>query len=210
MRRITLIAIALLVISAPAFANLLVNGDFSAGETGWTEWGAPWGGPYTYDTSGGALMLSTANGSFGVAQTIATVPGTLYKIDATWTGDGGNNWIEILFVNDDGRSLYDQMDAPANASIVCKVDGWGMNGGMPINGGAPVDAMNGAYWFPNGPLTNYVVATGTSMIVGLKTGTVGPGTVAMFDDVVVTPVPEPASILALFAGFGGLLIRRKR
>ena len=210
MKRLFVLTIALAVISAPAFANLLVNGDFSNGETGWTRWGAGWGGPYTWDASSGSGVLSTGMGSFGWAQTITTVPGTLYTINAMWTGDGGNNWIEILFLNDDGRSLYAQMDAPLNSSIICKVDGWGMNGGNPINGGMPVNAMNGAYWYPAGPKTNTIMATGTTMIVGLKTGTVGPGTAAWFDDVSVTAVPEPASILALVAGLGGLVIRRKR
>lgn len=210
MKRLFVLVIAIMVISAPAFANLLVNGDFSNGENGWVRWNSPWGGPFSWDATSGSGVLSTGSGSFGWAQTIATVPGMPYTINAMWTADGGNNWIEILFCNDDGRSLYDQMDAPANASIICKVDGWGMNGGNPINGGAPVNAMNGSYWFPSGPMTNTIIATGTSMIVGLKTGTVGPGTAAWFDDVSVTTIPEPASILALVAGLGGLVIRRKR
>ncbi len=90
------------------------------------------------------------------------------------------------------------------------MDGWGLNGGMPINGGVPVNAMNGSYWYPSGPQTNIITATGTIMYVGLKTGTIGPGTAAMFDDISVTAIPEPASILALVAGLGGLVIRRKR
>jgi hypothetical protein len=32
----------------------------------------------------------------------------------------------------------------------------------------------------------------------------------LFDDVSVTAIPEPASILALVVGLGGLVIRRKR
>jgi len=210
MKRLFVLTIAILVISAPAFANLLVNGDFSSGETGWTRWNSPWGGPFSWDASSGSGILQAGSGSFGWYQAITTVPGVQYKIEAMWTGDGGNNWIEILFFNDDGRAIYQQLDAPNNSSIITKVDGWGMNGGMPVNNGVPVNAMNGAYWFPSGPKTNIITATGTTMYVGLKTGSVGPGTAAWFDDVSVTAIPEPASILALVAGLGGLVIRRKR
>ena len=210
MKRLFVLIIAILVISAPAFANLLVNGDFSNGETGWTRWNSPWGGPFFWDATSGSGVLQTNNGSFGWYQAITTVPGVQYKIEAMWTGNGGNNWIEILFFNDDGRSVYDQLDTPLNSSIITKVDDWGMNGGMPINGGNLVNAMNGAYWFPDGPQTNIITATGTTMYVGLKVGTIGPGATASFDDISVTAIPEPANILALVVGLGGLMIRRKR
>ncbi len=208
MKRWFVIAIALMAISAPAFANLVVNGDFSAGETGWTRWSAPWGSGYVWDTSGGVGRLQTGNGSFGWVQAISVTPGTQYTITASWKANNqGGTWNEILFFNDDGRGVYDQLDAPLNSSILAKVDGWGMN---PPQSFDWMDPFGGSQWFPSGPHSNTIVATGTTMFVGLKTGASGGVTEAFFDNIAVNAVPEPASILALLAGLGGLVIRRKR
>jgi len=204
MKRWFVLAIALMVISAPAFA--VVNGDFSAGETGWTRWSAGWGSGYVWDTSAGNGRLKTGNGSFGWYQAIPTTPGQAYTINCIWKAvNGGGTWNEVLFFNDDGRPIYDQLDAPLNSSILAKVDGWGMNPPQSFDWTSP---FSGSQWFPNGPKTNTIVATGTKMYIGLKAGASGGVTELWFDD--VTVVPEPASILALVAGFGGLLIRRKR
>jgi hypothetical protein len=197
------IVIVMLAVATPAFANMVVNGDFSNGENGWTQWNSPWGGPFTWDTSGATGRLACGGGSFGWVQAITTVPGKTYTITADWQGSGSNNWVEVLFFNDDGRAIYDQLDAPLNSSILTKVDGWGMNGGMPFG---PAPAMNGSYWFASGPNTNTILATGTTMYVGIKTGASGGSTDAIFDNVVVTP--EPAAALLLLAGLP--LLRRRR
>ena len=54
--------------------------------------------------------------------------------------------------------------------------------------------------------TNVITATGTTMYVGLKTGSGGSGTYATFDDVTVTP--EPAAIVLL--GLSALALLRRR
>ena len=198
-----MVVVALLIPQASA-ANLLVNGDFSSGETGWTQWSAPWGGGYVWNASSGAGVLQTTNGSFGWYQAITTVPGQQYTITATFQGEGALNWVECLFFNDDGRAIYDQLDAPHDSSIIGKVDGWGMNGGMPF-GPDPITSD----YYPNGLKTNVITATGTTMYVGLKTGASGVNatTTATFDDVSVTPEPATITLLGLSAL---ALLRRSR
>ncbi len=128
--------------------------------------------------------LIGGQGSFGWYQAISTTPGVPYHISALWEGTGNQNWCEVLFFTDDGRALYDQFDAPANSSIISKVDGWGMNGGMPFAG--PIDN----FYFPSGLHTSLITATGTTMYVVLKTGSVGTGTDVTFHDVAVSGTPE--------------------
>lgn len=194
MKKVFLLAIALMVIASAASANLFDPNQL-------VEWNSPWGGGFTWDLPN--LTLQTSTGSFGWYQAIATTPGVAYTITANWQGNGDLNWCEVLLFNDDGRTVYDQLDAPLDSSIISKVDGWGLNGGMPFGPGPITN-----YYFPNGPLTNTVVATGTTMFLGLKTGSVGAGTAVQFTDIVL--VPEPCTMVVLAAGLGGLLIRRRR
>jgi hypothetical protein len=60
---------------APVIAQLIVNGDFSNGLTGWTTAG-------TVDVSGGALRFGTgdATGPHSASQTFATVAGQTYTL----------------------------------------------------------------------------------------------------------------------------------
>jgi hypothetical protein len=205
-------AIALLALFAtPTSAqNLLVNGDFSTNdETGWTRWSSgdpamnptPWGGGFAWDASTGVGVLQTTTGSFGWYQAITTVPGRQYTITAQFSGNGDLNWVECLFFNDDGRAIYAQLDAPLDSSIIAKVDGWGLNGGMPFD---PISITE--KYFPSGPLSNVITATGTTMYVGLKAGSGGSGTYATFDDVTVTPEPTVIVLLGLSLFF---LLRRR-
>jgi hypothetical protein len=196
--------VMLALAATPAGAvNLLTNGDFSTNdETGWTRWNSPWGGGFAWDASTGAGVLQTGTGSFGWYQAITTVPGQQYTITADFSGAGDLNWTEVLFFNDDGRPIYDQLDAPLNSSVIAKVDGWGMNGGMPFGPGPITN-----YYYPAGPNTNVITATGTTMYVGLKTGSAGQGTYAEFDNVMVTPEPATLGLLGLSAF---ALLRRRR
>jgi len=190
-------AIALLAMFATQVSaqNLLVNGDFSTNnDTGWTTWNSSWGGGFTWDASTGVGTLQTNTGSFGWYQALTTVPGQQYTITADFSGAGDLNWVECLFFNDDGRSMLDQLDAPLNSSIIAKVDGWGMNGGMPFGPGSIT-----SYYYPSGLKTNVITATGTTMYVGLKTGSGGLGTNATFDNVIVTPEPATMALLGLSA-----------
>lgn len=200
--RSAVVGLMLLAIVPVASANLVVNGDFSAGETGWTQWNSPWGSGFSWDASSGVGTLSTGTGSFGWAQAITTVSGQAYTITADWGGDGDAAWSEILFFNDDGRSVYDQADAPHDSSILYKIDGWGMNGGYPFDFGP----ANASQYYAPGPNTNTILATGTTMYVVLKNGSGGAGVTTMFDNIVVTP--EPASLVLL--GLAVPFLRRRR
>ena len=215
MKKLVLL-IAILAISVPASANLHTNGDFEMGDlTGWLEWGAPWGGPYVREVVTDpvkegtfALHLGASNGSFGVAQQIPTVPGVEYTISGWWMVPVGSaHWAEVLFLNDDGRSPLEQMDGPLNSSIILKVDGWGMNG-QTFSAWEPYDA--GTRWYPSGPFSTTLTATGDSIWVGLKSGASGGNVQSYFDDVSVTAVPEPCTMLALAAGLSALAIRRRK
>ncbi len=210
-----LFVIAILAISVPAFANLLVNGDFEDGDlTGWTAWTAPRGSyvaEVQYDVAfdGAALHLTGSESSFGVYQSFDTIPGQPYTISGVWMVPNGNlHWAEVMLFNDDGRDPYDQMDAPLDSSILLKVDGWGMNG-QTFSSWENFDAGN--RWYSGGPFSTTVIATGTKMYVNLKAGTaVGNGVHAYFDNVSVTTVPEPCTMLALAAGLGALVVRRRK
>jgi hypothetical protein len=212
--------VALTIVSVPAVANMLVNGDFETGDlTGWTAFQSPWSAPAPIIEVQGAVVchdaftlhLRAANSSFGVWQAIKTVPGKKYQIDVCWLGNSqALFWNEVLLFNDDGRDIYDQLDAPAASSVLSKVDGWGMNPPAIFDCKSPFD---GSQWFPGGPHTNVITATGTTMYVGLKAGTVAgfDGAVELyFDDVSV--IPEPGSLLALVSGIGalGFVIRRRK
>lgn len=209
MKKMFVLAIALMVISAPAFAaNLVQNGDFSAGEANWTRWNSTsWGGGFQWDASAGDGFLQTASGSFGWYQAITVVPGVKYVIDCVWEGSGSSAWSEVLLFNDNGDIMLNQLDQNPveNGRVIAKYDSWGL-GSYPF-GPITLSAM------PAGQLligTREVVATGTTMFVGLKCGSGGGGVATAFDNVTVFAVPEPASMLALLGGLGGLLIRRKR
>lgn len=210
MKKVLLFAIALSVVCVPAFANLVVNGDFGTGDlTGWTPWQATWSVAPSIAVDSNTLRLSGSNGSFGVWQAITTVPGQAYTITVNWKGNPGQTgfWNEVLFFNDDGRAILDQLDGPLNSSVLSKVDGWGMN---PPTSWDWQSAFSGTQWYPSGPQTNTIVATGTTMYVGLKAGASQGWTDVQFDG--VTVVPEPGSLLALAGGLVSMagMLRRRR
>lgn len=205
MKKLALLLVV--AIAVPASANMVVNGDWSTGdETGWTQWNAPWGPGVTWSVDLGdgnpapAGKLVTSNSSFGWYQAITVVPGNSYTITADWKGTN-IGWIEVLFFNDDGRSVYDQLDAPLAGSLIAKRDAGGLGGGPNFGWQSILNSQQNP---------NTIVATGTTMYVGLKVGAVpgygGPDATGLFDNIVVTP--EPATMLLL--GLPALFLRRRR
>ncbi|GMU24419.1 MAG: hypothetical protein AMXMBFR13_44930 [Phycisphaerae bacterium] len=203
MKGISVTALILSALAVPAFAqNLVVNGGFEAGSTGWTTWRAPWGSGETYDfnnTQAGhlgtkCLRISTnGQGSFGVYQQVSVTPGKAYRIDAYWKGQrfGASNWCEILLIDgpfsmaqaDDGGEqvvrpnymyAYDINTYPLTADF-----GWVWAHDQ--NGVAGLDYNN-----RNGERT----ATGNTMTVVLKGGACCDtnGVSMWFDDVSLVEV----------------------
>ena len=129
MKTLAGLLLVLAVVAPASAANLIVNGDWNAGETGWTRWNSPWaGGTYSWNVDGAAagnpapaghLQINGGQASFGWVQGIEVVPGTSYTLTADWTGSNVQ-WCEVLFFNDDGRGVYDQLDAPVGGAIIAK------------------------------------------------------------------------------------------
>ena len=115
MKKITLLGLLAIVAVAPqaSAVNVLVNGDFTAGEANWTRWRAPWGSSENWAVTGsgptppeGNLYGSGGNGNFGWYQVVPVVPGTMASLSAVmWKGDiGVSGWAEIMLFSSTGPS----------------------------------------------------------------------------------------------------------
>jgi uncharacterized protein (DUF362 family) len=185
--------------------NLLTNGDFEAGATGWINWKTTWGSGDVYDfanTEPGCLgnaclkLGGTATAtSFGVYQQVTVVPGKTYRIDGYWKGRklADNNWFEILLI--DGPFSLQQADDPTyvKATFMFAYDNstYGLPGG--------VGATFGWIWSHHqfAPPLSQVdwnnrlgrrIAAGNTMTVVLKVGSTGGGAEAWFDEIRLTEV----------------------
>jgi hypothetical protein len=231
LKKMFAMAVALAILSVPAFAqNLLVNGDFETGDlTGWTLWASPW----SFDTGTGlpnfnsfvqpdvttgpdsfnALNLNASSASFGLVQEIEVEVGKTYEINGYIMGGGISHWIEVMFFNDDGRSLLDQLDDYPDTygginRVVSKIDGQSGIGGFVPSYASIAD------FYSTSTMTNRIVATSPVIYVALKSGTsagMPNGVDGYFDDFSVEVVPEPTSLAALAGGLGmlGLSLRRR-
>lgn len=203
MRTLVCALVLLATVSAASGANLLTNGDFSAGENGWTRWRAPWGGTEQWDASGGVGLQygNGGNGSYGWWQAVAVPAGTVVTLSADWNGFIGDaGWAEVMLYTsaNAGEDWGGRADGGATADIAFKKDSWGLN--PPTTWGweaaslSPMPGGNGGTLISAG----YVA-------VATKLGGFPLGSVA-FDNIVLTP--EPAS--ALLLGLGLALVRRRR
>lgn len=227
MRKMIVLLIALLVISAPAFANLVVNSGFETGDmSGWSTWRASWSvgdavSTNTVQKAFGAycarMQFSNGEGSFGMYQVIPVAVGVQYDF-STWVraSVNSNNWAEVILFNykvtDTGDIDSGSKSAPY---LIWKRDSWGGVNGI-AGGSLPTIAT------PGGPgnsweyVNNSVTSSTGFVTVAYKWGRSGGGfSGGMFvDDVsLVQAVPEPASLLAFgtgLIGMAGFAIRRRR
>ena len=105
MKKMLLLIVVLLAVTAPVFADL-VNGNWSTSdETGWTRWRAPWGSSEQWAVTingptcpEGTLSGGGGNGSFGWFQVIECPVGATCTVSADWAGNiGGSGWAEVMF-----------------------------------------------------------------------------------------------------------------
>lgn len=200
MKKILLLAACLMLVSSPSFAQL-INGDFSMGPVGWTVWDER--GPLTFDTSAGDGWTYSGNYNGGIYQTFAVTPGVTYTVSGTVASDPyipGAMWAEVIMINSASQIPIPGQDlSPNGVSVIlmAKEDSWASG---PWN--ESFDQMGVA------PLNLSFTAADNFATIVLKSGNIGNGdTGVRWDDVQV--VPEPASMIALAMGLGGLVLRRK-
>lgn len=224
--RIMAAALALLFVAAcaaPAGANLLTNGGFETGSlAGWTLWNATWSSGYAaaadpiaeYSGGYGLKLNITGSASFGVYQQVGVTPGQAYRLDGMWKGaSGAGNWFEIILI--DGPFNIDAADSAPGVfqNVVTGYDSHpAFNYPAPWTFGwqsfASTYNQEVSDYIANGVRT----ASGSVMTVVLKIGSYNNTNkpTAYFDDVSLTLVPEPASLLAVAVGTAMLIGRRKR
>ena len=209
MRIFSALAVAALIVAPASGQNLVTNGDFSAGLTGWTEWKAAWGNAPDGDASSGALMLDVnGNGSAGYYQAVDVGVGVDVSLDALWGGNvGSGGWAEIMAFDmptNDHSAIASRIDdgSVAPTDIRRKHDSWDLGGAGHTWGpilasveGPPFD-LSSLNWTTS---AQYVV-------IGLKAGNTATFTI---DNITLTPEPTTLTMLGL-ASLPILLRRRKR
>lgn len=190
-------------------ADLLTNGNFEDGSTGWSTWRADWGENEVWDFNntnvspmGGTKCLrlggSQTSSSFGVYQQVAVTPGKTYRLDCQWKGKrlGDQNWWEVILV--DGPFSLQEADT---AEYVEKNYMFAYDN---VTYGFPGAIGTGFGWVwthdQYAPPRDQVdwnhrlgrrKATGSVMTVILKAGSVSTGGVeAYFDNVTLSEVSE--------------------
>jgi len=209
MRKVLFGLVALLAITAAVNANVLVNGDFSAGENGWTRWEPAGGGRAgTWTTSSGVGRLDASGKwrdvSYGWYQVVPLPVGTVASVEASWQGQDVS-WAEVMLWTEaavGGESV--RADTGAAADIAYKKDGWNLNPPTPTWSWAlaslsPLPAGN----FGTVVSQGYVVV---ALKLGLSQWLVPDSDWLEIDNVTLTP--EPTALLLL--GLPLLLVRRRR
>ncbi|MBP7934157.1 MAG: hypothetical protein KA354_05860 [Phycisphaerae bacterium] len=167
--------------------NWLVNGDWSAGETGWNRWAAPWssGSQWLLAIAGtsppaGRLHYSAGTGEHGWFQRVNVMPDT-YSIQGDWSGIlGVMGWAQVmLFSGTAGLSdaeLLARIEGQVIGDIVAAKDSWGLN---PPSDWDWEPITNSLHPGGNG---NQVFATDGQVVVVVRVGTVAGFSSAMFDN----------------------------
>lgn len=214
--------------------NLVINGDFEAGLTGWTTWTAPpntfWNDVWIHSndcdiwvpTNGcpfaGAISHAQKKGSGsgnahgGLTQVLSVVPGQAYTVSGVWSGGvagniAGNNgtfWEVVVY---DGTPTNAQIDSGVGAAdtLIAKRE---------INN----LGNNEVFQFQWEPFSGTFVAPSSTVTLVLKTGSFFTFAAAAYHDnlsvsaLPVAPVPvTPVWMLTLMViGLAGLAVRQRR
>lgn len=195
-RKNLLLGLALLgLIVSPASAQILTNGSFESGLTGWSTFNASSASitpavPYSNQNGTNVAQFPAAS-SAGLTQFFTLTPNTDYTFSALVAGDvvGDDSVIRFLLGDSTfGIAVIDQRQFQISATTV----------------GTAMTGIN--YSFNSG-----IVTAAGLQIDSFSIG--GTARVIYLDNVVITPVaaaPEPGTLLLLTLGSTFVVVRRKR
>ncbi len=123
-----------LTVSSPGMeGNLIENGDFSRGFTGWSKWTER--GSFSASITQGKLHISADNFNGGMWQQFKTPgAGSVVPVRGFWASlpaVAGNQWAEVLIINGprtpaDGQDIKDSQE---DVVLLYKNDTWASAGG---------------------------------------------------------------------------------
>jgi hypothetical protein len=205
-----LVIVAACAVASLAGANLLTNGGFESGASGWTQYSSFWGSgfnwnyAYTPAYEGSAALSLTAgtDASMGVYEVIDVSPGLPVNISwAIKATDNGNNWYEVLLF--DGAKTGVEIEfTTTDPDRMFRWESAALGGGY--------DGLPQPTWTTG---SNSRTPTGTQMTVAVRAaGLFGSGAPpdGQFDALEVIQIPEPTAILLGFGGIVAVLRRRRR
>lgn len=202
---------ASMALASPAMAatELVTNGNFEAGLSGWNQFPGMFNGnpdifalkgsAYIGGQNGGTGSTASANNTFAsfgpgnktnvgtlVSNSFSTVAGTVYKLTFDYAQFLGTANTEVLnyFVFGDNGTLLSGIEKQA--------------------GGTDLDTIFAHH-------TLYFTATGTSANVAFSlAGSATNGTDGLLDNVSITAVPEASTWAMFILGFGALGVSYRR